>query len=139
MTYATQQDLIDRFGSQEILELTDRGGFNVIDTTVVSRALDDATAEINGYLAAQYALPLVSIPTVLARLCSDIARYYLFDDRVTEAVKMRYDSAIKFLKSVSMGQVSLGIDTASNKVASSGAVSITGGNRTFDRSTLSDY
>ena len=107
MTYATQQDLIDRFGAQEIAQLTDRANGTVIDTAVVGRALADADAEIDAYLATRYALPLTSTPPVISRLASDMARYALFDDRVTLAVRQRYEDALKLLKNISTGLVKL--------------------------------
>jgi len=107
MTYATQQDLVDRFGGQEIAQLTDRTNGTVIDATVVARALGDADAEIDGYLATRYVLPLTITPAVLVRLAADIARYRLFDDRTTEAVRQRYADAVQLLKSMASGLVKL--------------------------------
>jgi len=139
MTYATQQDLVDRFGSDELIQLTDRANIGSIDSTVVSRALGDADAEINGYLAAQYSLPLPSVPAVLVRLACDIARYQLSADRVTESVRDRYKDAVVFLKSLSKGEAQLGVATGQSAVTSESGVSFTGPDRIFSRSTLRDY
>ena len=68
MPYATQADLETRFGSAELAQLTDRISGSVIDAAVVGRALADAEAEIDGYLAARYQLPLASAPAVLGRI-----------------------------------------------------------------------
>jgi phage gp36-like protein len=110
MTYASQQTLIDRFGEDELIQLTDRANLGAIDATVVARALADADAEINGYLSTRYTLPLSPVPAVLEKLACDIARYQLFENAVTEIVKERYENAIRFLKDVAAGKVTLGVD-----------------------------
>ena len=51
MTYAVQQDMIDRFGEAELLEVADRDGDLVIDAAVMADALSDADETINGYVA----------------------------------------------------------------------------------------
>ncbi len=120
MTYATQQNLIDRFGEDELIQLTDRQHLGVIDATVVSRALADADARINGYLAVRYSLPLSApLPTELERLACDVARYALHEDRVTEIVEKRYQDAIALLRDVASGRAELGLDNTAGKPASS--------------------
>ena len=46
MTYATQQDLVDRFGNEELVQLTDRSNLppSEIDATAVTRALAEGNA-----------------------------------------------------------------------------------------------
>jgi phage gp36-like protein len=106
MAYATLQDFTDRFGAAELTQLTGSAGM----TAALQRALDDAAAEIDGYLATRYALPLSTVPTVLVRVGCDIARYRLWDQAASEEVAARYASAVQFLTSVSKGIVQLGID-----------------------------
>lgn len=107
MTYATQTDLVDRFGEAEIAQRTNRvDGLN-IDTVVLGRALGDADAEIDSYLAARYTLPLASTPVVLNRLACDIARYRLYDDGTPDTVRQRYEDAVSLLKRFSSGDVLL--------------------------------
>lgn len=143
MAYTTQQDLIDRFGAVELAQLTDEVDGQVIDPVVVAKAIADADAEIDSYLGVRYALPLsVSpIPPVLERIASDIARYYLFDDRVTEAVRVRYQSAVALLKSFSAGTVTLGGAAVPAPSPSSGAqlVRLRTRARVFSQEMLDDY
>jgi phage gp36-like protein len=113
MTYATQADLEDRFGVDELTQLTDRAGAGGPDAGIVARALADADAEIDGYLASRYALPLTTVPAVLARIACDIARYRLWEDRASEEVRLRYEDARRTLESIAKGQVSLGLPAAS--------------------------
>ena len=100
MTYATQADLETRFGTEELAQRTDRINGSVIDASVISRALADAEAEIDGYLAKRYQLPLATVPAVLGRIACDLARYYLYDDRVIEVVRKRYEDAVRLLKAM---------------------------------------
>lgn len=109
MSYAGVQDLVERYGEQEIIQLTDRDHAGVIGAVVVERALRDAAAEIDGYLAARYVLPLATVPTVLVRLCADLARYYLYDDHAPEQVVRRHKAAIELLRRISTGEVALGL------------------------------
>lgn len=133
MTYATQADLEARFKQQELIELTDEAGAGVIDAAAIAVALADADAEINGYLAGRYSLPLAQTSDELVRLACDIVRYKLYDTRATEQVKARYDEAIRKLRDVASGKASLGIDQASQAVAVAGGATISSGGRDFGR------
>src|SRR3970040_397704 len=145
--YATQQDLVDRFGAVELAQLTDRTAGTTIDAAVVGKALADADDTINGYLAVRYALPLASAPKILARLAADIARYALFEDRATEIVAQRYKDAIAYLEDVARGRVSLGLDAANQEPVQAGGPAVDAGDRTFSvgrpstgtAGTLDDY
>ncbi|MFB2539123.1 phage protein Gp36 family protein [Acinetobacter sp. c3-l95] len=105
----TLDDMITRFGEEELAELTDRQNYQIIDVAVVNKAIADAISEAESYLNAtglvsrhqgvlQYQLGAVPQPLVI-RLC-DMARYYLHDDSVTPVVKERYEQAIAWLKLV---------------------------------------
>ncbi|OHD27424.1 MAG: hypothetical protein A2Y38_05625 [Spirochaetes bacterium GWB1_59_5] len=139
MTYATQQNMIDRFGLQELIELTDRENTGALDANVLAQALVDADAEINAYLSGRYTLPLTSVPPTLAKFAADIARYQLYDTRATDMIKARYDDAIKFFKLLANGSVSLGLNLVNQPVANVGGVQTNAAVRVFDASTLSDY
>jgi phage gp36-like protein len=137
MTYAVQQDLVDRFGNAEILQLTDRNNTGSVDSAVVTRALTDADATINSYLATRYTLPLSSVPTKLVGIASDIARYSLYDDAATPQVTQRYEDAIQFLKDVSNGVASIGIDASSQAPAVAPQVQVQANDRVFSRGSAS--
>jgi phage gp36-like protein len=139
MPYATQQDLVDRFGQQELIELSDRARSGAIDPAVVAKALADADAEIDGYLSAKFALPLSAVPSVINRIACDVTRYYLYDDRVSEAVRKRYEDAVKFLKGVVAGEISIGVDASSESPSVSGGPQTSSPDREFTRETLADY
>lgn len=109
MAYETVAGLIARFGEDELIQLTDRAGAHAVDGAIAQRALDDAAAEIDGYLAARYQLPLPTVPALLARIACDIARYLLWEDRASDEVRRRYEDARKILESIARGTVSLGL------------------------------
>lgn len=74
-------------------------------------ALDDASRQIDGYLASRHTLPLaagVVAASPLPRICGDVARWLIFARRPTEEVAGRYDRAIAWLRDVAAGRVALG-------------------------------
>jgi phage gp36-like protein len=140
MTYATQTDMTERYGAVELAQLTDRSAGLVIDTTVLARALADADAEIDGYLATRYTLPLASTPAVLVRLAADIARHSLYGNGVTEAVRNRYQDAVSLLKRISSGDVQLAGESQVPVSGGSGnAVAARTPERVFSATQLADY
>ncbi|PAY00139.1 hypothetical protein CKO50_17085 [Pseudoalteromonas sp. HM-SA03] len=117
MTYAAAEDMQNRFNHQDLVLLTERSHSapGEVDMAVLTQALEDATAEINAYLSGRYMLPLNIVPTALVRICCDIARYFLSGDNAPEHIHQRYMDAVKFLKAVNAGAVSLGIDSQGDK------------------------
>lgn len=141
MPYATQTDLEERFGADELVMLTDRSDppSGNVDETVVTRALTDADAEINAYLSARYPVPLSPVPTVIVRIACDIARYFLFEDRVTDLVRQRYEDAVALLKGIAAGKVSIGPDPNGGQPPVSGGASFSGQGRVFSRDTMGGF
>ncbi|WP_282265935.1 phage protein Gp36 family protein [Stenotrophomonas sp. PS02298] len=139
MSYATQADLVARFGETEIIQLSDRDNAGEIDAVVVAAKLADADAEIDAYLATRYSLPLATVPTVLKRVACDVARYHLFDDRATDDVRRRYEDALKFLQAVAKGLVSIGVDPVGQAPASTDLPEHCAPEPVFNRSTLGDF
>jgi len=139
MPYATQQDLVDRYGATEIAQLTDPAAGAVIDPVLVARAIVDATAEIDGYLSIRYALPLPSSPQLLVRLCCDIARYMLFDVRAPEAVNDRYRAAVTTLRALASGAAKLGDMPAAPTAPGAVAVSVSGRDRLFGSDLMDQF
>ncbi len=140
MTYATQQDLVDRFGELEIIQLTDRDTIPPasIDATVTARALTDASALINGYLQGVYALPLALTPPALVKAASDIARFYLWGDRAEPkgAIRMAHDDALRWLQSVSKGVVKLEVAGLAAPAAPAGDARFSASEPVFTRDNL---
>ena len=104
--YCTRDDLLGKFGTESIEDL-EYGRPNA-----VAEAIDDASGLIDGYLAARYPLPLITVPSVVTRIARDLVRYGL-DNNPSDVVSKRRDDAVKFLVSLSKGEVTLGMPTAS--------------------------
>lgn len=133
MPYCTLQDLLDRGYEQELLQRCDPNALGVIDEVIVSRAIDDATADIDGYLAGRYNLPLtVEIATLKQKAC-DMTRFYLQEKPPLDMQK-RYDAVIRYLEQVAKGAIRLPIASESviAEVISNEAV-MTSGINVFSR------
>lgn len=131
--YCTVADLTARFGEDELAALVQPFA---LDDPEAQVALDlvrqDASAEIDSYLAARYSLPLPTVPPVLSRLACDLTRYYLYDDAAPEQVRQRYEDAIKLLNHLATGVVSLGLPTE-DEPAATGEAAFTTGESPFAR------
>lgn len=140
MTYATQQDLIDRFGNTELIQLTDKVNrpATTIDATPVARALTDAAALIDGYLGKLYRLPLSAVPPVLTKNACDIARYYLHGKAAEKdgPVAIAYGEATGWLKDVSKGLVTLDVEGVAPAQTGGGSVKASAPGRVFTRDSL---
>lgn len=129
MTYVTADLMRERFGDQELIELTDNREpyLNAINFEKLNPVLEMTNSEIDGWVQGRYKLPLPVIPPFLHGLACDIARYHLSAMIITEndPIKIRYEDAKKQLKSIAKGEIGLGgtpagesepLDTASNNV-----------------------
>jgi phage gp36-like protein len=141
MPYASQSDMVARFGEREVRILTDRDNQGLIDPAVLDYALAQADAEIDGYLQGRFALPLASVPVLLVGIACDVARYRLAgtDIRETDPIRMRYKDAVKLLASIGKGELQLGLSATGQATPDAGAVRIVEGGRVFTPDTLSDY
>lgn len=139
MSYATKQDMINRFGAEELIQLTDESGAGDIDDDMLDRAFADADADINGYLAGRYAVPLANTPPVVTRLACEIARYHLYNKAAPETVAQRYKDAIRTLEGIAKGLIGIGLDALGAPIAPSGAPEFNAPERVFTAGTLVDY
>lgn len=123
----TLTDLTDRFGETEIINLSDHDRLEVINEVVVNQAINDATAEVIGYLNPTGLIVngvyTGTPPKSLVLKTCDIARYYLYENGVTEIVEKRYKQAIDWLLLVQKNPSMLtGADNATQITAKSGIV-----------------
>ena len=124
MQYATVQDLIDRYGERELIELTDLA-IEAVQEAKVQRAIDDAQAFADAYVGKAYSLPLTGCtkpvpvpgdvhavalvpPPQLTRIVCDVARYYLYQALAPEhEVYLRYKAADRELQAIADGSAVL--------------------------------
>ena len=118
MSYASRAMMIERFGEDELIDLTDREHTGAIVDSVLDAALADAAADIDAYLGGRYPLPLKVVPKVLNRHACDLARYYLYDNRLADdhPAARRYRASIRLLEQVAAGKVQLGLAADGEKL-----------------------
>ena len=141
MTYATEIEFTEAFGLELSIELTnlENPEADTVDSTVMDRALTDATGLIDGYVSGRYSLPLASTPSLLRKLCLDIARYGLGHYGKEDDARMRYDDALRQLQQIANGTLSLGLPAADTPAPASGYVQYTTPPRVFDSNSLRGF
>jgi phage gp36-like protein len=108
MAYVTQQEMIGRFGEDELILLTDRAGVGVIDVTVLQKAMEDASAIMDGYLGMRYPVPLADpVPESVSVHAADLARCQLYDSSEVDKAEARCQRVFEWLVAVSEGRVVL--------------------------------
>ena len=121
MSYATTQQLIDRYGETTLRLITDPYA-QAVNLLAAQQALDDASEEIDFWISKRYELPLMLIDPntgagsagvgapVLVQNCCDIAVYRLQVLRPADDIKdarQRYDDALKLVKAIGKGDAML--------------------------------
>lgn len=112
MGYATLNDLVERFGSDEIAGLADRNGDGEPDAEVIDSIAADVGAEIDTHLAGRYPLPLSTVPLILRKLACVLIRERLYlasgarlDD--TDPARREAEAARKLLREIGAGRAHL--------------------------------
>lgn len=107
----------------------------------LERAIYDATALVDGYLATRYDLPLRFAPTIVIGWAADIARFRMWKDRAPEEVRTRYDDAISQLKDLAASRLSLPPSALNAEEAPLYLQKFTsiGSDRVFTADTLAGY
>lgn len=111
MAYTSLTQMTDRFGERMLISLTDRAypATGALDLAVLNRALADADAMIDGYLAVRYSLPLAVVPPLVVDLAEAIAIYRLHVAAPDPKIDADYQGALKMLKDISRGELRLGV------------------------------
>ena len=103
--YISREDMIALCSKVELIQLsrddlTDHYDYqdSEPDWVGVDKAITYACQVADGYLAGRYALPLLSVPTLLNTWCGDIARYWLHKRRINASelpkpLQIAYDDA----------------------------------------------
>lgn len=113
MAYCTRTDILNRLDEESLIRLTDDAGTGSVDDTVVTEAITDADAEIDGYVAVRHPVPLDPVPDNILKYSVDIAIYNLYSrrsDTVPDNRKERYQAAVRYLEGVARGKWTLGAD-----------------------------
>lgn len=108
-----------RYNDRLLVSLTDIGTPRTggVVVAVLQAACDRADAEVSAHVAGRYALPLASVPLVLATAAQDVALLALYQADppawVTEAARV----ARQQLRDIRDGRLELGLDEAGQPAA----------------------
>ncbi|MFZ0888156.1 MAG: DUF1320 domain-containing protein [Candidatus Binataceae bacterium] len=141
MSYAAPADMIARFPNRDLVQLTNEDpSVTTVNTSTLQTVLDDASAEIDGYIEARFSLPLAQVPAALNLLTCEIAMYKLQALRPLhdiEDARKRYEDAIRKLEKVAKGELTLGLSPAGIQPDVAQKVeTVEGPRRIFDRKRL---
>lgn len=126
--YCTKTDLIRTFGEMEINHIA------ADDDSAITKAIADASAEMDLYLASRYKLPLAKGFAVLNRIACDMARYYLYNSLDTEStVYIRYQQRLKQLQGIANGTLALANEETGDKPSGEAVVFVDVGSKVFHR------
>jgi len=138
MAYATLADLIIAFGREGIVQLTDRADppAGVVDAAVAGEALGYADNLIDGYLGGRYVLPLKLAQPMLKGVAQDLA-WCRLQAELTEDAKRRQDAALRTLRDLAGGLITLPGETGSASPTGSGTIKLKSQDRIFSRDKMS--
>lgn len=108
----------------------------------ITAAIEDADAEIDGYLAKRYSVPLSPPPAVITKFCKDMAVYNLMsrigiDESDRDKTYLnRYNAAIKFLLAVAEGKIEIGISGSGPESVARTGFQVKSQPRIFTRDTM---
>lgn len=119
--YAQPADMQARYPNRDLVQLTQEDpSATTVDSAYLATFLSDASDEIDAYLEARFALPLADPPSILTRICCEVAMYHLNALRPIHDLadaKDKYEKAIAFLAEVSDGKRTLGLSSTAEEPA----------------------
>lgn len=152
MIYATLQQFKQAIPTHIINAAGYDDDTGVLDDARVQASIDEAIAEINGYLAKPYDLPFTATSNkTLEGICIDIAVYKLARsyDALTEDIRKRYEDRLTYLSKVMEGKAYLpaplyldetsGGDSETTISNNRGKPNIQSNPRLFTRDSLKEY
>lgn len=141
--YVDQADLVPAWlTSVQLVELSqDDVSVITVDDDVVDGIILQAEAEVDGYLGARHSLPLASVPVLVKNVTARLVRFYLYGRRpnaVTEQLDNDYKNAVRLLRDLSSGVVTLGVqpELAANTER---VIKTDGHTRVYSREKLKDF
>lgn len=142
MPYADVTQLKAVIPAGDLALLTDFEGTALPSDARLEQALDDASAEINTWIAKAVDLPLADPPHILAVICRDLAMHRLYVNlgHDSEAYKRLRDDALATLRGIRDGKISIGDDGDGETRQTSPGVAMTDGpDRLFTRDSLKGF
>lgn len=108
--FATREDMVAKFGENEIAGLEDPDNTGTPSSTFTQGALTDATEYLMSMLAVRYSFPLPNVPSPLRNFTCDYARWLLYSTKPTDEVTYRAEKATEWAKRVSEAKAELVFD-----------------------------
>lgn len=135
MPYATQQDMLARYGMPKLVQLSDVEDPQTgeLNDSVIDSRLADASAEIDGYLAGRMSVPVASPPLILKVLCCRLAYYLLLGASATEVDQADVKDMRRFLQLVAEGKISLTAPDSAPPQTGAGSVLFSSGSKDWGR------
>jgi phage gp36-like protein len=138
-TYISQSDLDEYIEERTLIQLTDDNNSGSVNSAIVDECIVGAEAEVEGYLAARYAVPITgTVPGNIAEACVVLAcrRLYVRRGRLPEAFQVVVEDTMKLLMAIAKGD--LLIDTP-EKTSPSGEILVDYQERKFTRDTMNGW
>ncbi len=143
MSYCTKDDILTQLDEATLIQLTDDEGSGAVCAGFVTRAIDDADAEIDAYVGARHTVPLDPVPTIIRAMSTIIAIYNLYSRRLgpPDHIKERYRAAVSLLELIAKGTASLGSADPDGSPPSINApeMATTSPRRIFDRNRMRGF
>jgi len=143
MSYCVQADIEKLLPSADLVQLADDDEDGTADAAVIAEAIATVDGDIDAYLQERYELPLSSTPEVVKNISVDLAIYYLYSRRsIDDPVRTaRHNSAMKKLRDIADGKISLGLSTPESEQGGSIQSSTTNTDidRVYDSDTLENF
>jgi phage gp36-like protein len=139
--YATIADMRTRYPEIRLVQLTDDDATGTIDEARITRALAQADAEIDGFVAARYApkAPDAPTPPILTELACTIAYFKLWrNEAPPEDVGKAYDRARADLKMIASGSIKIDLG-AEERSERDGLILIKPGRGEFTRDAMAGF
>jgi len=108
MNFVTPQDYRDRYGDEQALRLTnlENPQATTINLSILQKACDDANNLIEAYVP-----KLNTVPRVLVRVGAQIVNRFLHIFDPPEGVLNEYNDAIRILRDIAAGRITLETST----------------------------
>ena len=134
--YATQADLVDAFGEQDLVLLTDidTPAAGAIVASRVDEALSRASSTVDSYLSARYQLPLAEVPETIKGAVTDLAFFHLHRLDPPEHVVAAQERAMRYLRDLAAGRAALQLASGASAAADPALPQIDNAGKVFGRS-----
>jgi phage gp36-like protein len=100
-------EFVQGFGYDEAVRATDADGSRTIDRAFLIGKLRDAQASAEIYVAARYAIPLVTVPAMLKTAVADLAAARLYRNGAPQHIADQAKAATRQLEQISQGKLPL--------------------------------